>query len=888
MRLLTIARATASPIVLASALLIGASAACAQDAASPGPASGADASTHPAASPNSTSVGATQGSTAPQTASSRPMVTDRPTTVDEIVVTAQKRTQSLQDVPIVVTAVSRQLLQDTGVRDIKDLAALVPGLTVTSTTSETSTSARIRGVGTVGDNPGLESSVGVVIDGVYRPRNGVGFGDLGDVDRIEVLKGPQGTLFGKSTSAGVINILTAEPSFKYGGAAEFTAGNYGAFGGAASITGPLFGDKVAGSLYFADRQRGGFYDVNTGQGPRTATEDNTRDFYTIRGQLLIVPDNQLSVRLIADYTHRDELCCASVIYREGAAAPLVAALGGAGGGEPLTPNPFNRTAYENRPDTQNTYDEGVSAQIDYKLPSINAAITSITAFRDFKSLNGGDLDYSNADLFYRPSTNANSEQFIDLSEELRFAGTYGKLDYLIGGFYANESLRNNFGLVYGSQFTDYLSLLFSAAGGGPLNPGYLQQNFGSNFAANEGSVDQYRQRDNTYAVFTNETLHVTSKLDINAGVRYTIDNKVENTVSTNSDNGAGCAPVNGAYNQLLGAAAAGVPIPAATLAGLGLINETTCLPFESPAYNNFTDHQDETEHAVSGTAKISYRFNPQVLTYASYARGYKAGGFNLDRVACPSDNTLSCAENPGSLTPNKDTEFPGEFADSYELGVKSTLFGRTLLLNATLFDQHFTNFQLNTFNGFVFTVSSVPDVYSKGVDADFVWLPIHNLSFQGGVTLADTRYGHGSQGALLAGDQSAGLPSQYLGAAGAHLPLAPMYSSSISATYQHDLFDTYMGRINLGAKYSSSYNTGSDLDPGKIQKAYAIVDGRLTFGPQTGRWDVELWAENLFNQNYIQVAFDNGFQNGTNNATGVLNAFLGNPRTFGVTGRAKF
>src|SRR3954462_3693165 len=147
-------------------------------------------------------------------------------TVDSIVVTAQKREQNLQDVPVVVTAVGAKLLQDTGVKDIKDLTILTPGLTVTSTSSEASTTARIRGVGTVGDNPGLESSVGVVIDGVYRPRNGVGFGDLGQMERIEVLKGPQGTLFGKNTSAGVINVVTKEPEFSFGANGELTFGNY--------------------------------------------------------------------------------------------------------------------------------------------------------------------------------------------------------------------------------------------------------------------------------------------------------------------------------------------------------------------------------------------------------------------------------------------------------------------------------------------------------------------------------------------------------------------------------------------------------------------------------------------------------------------------------------
>ena len=191
--------------------------------------------------------------------------------VDEIIVTAQKRSNSLQNVPIVVTAVGRQLLQDTGIKDIKDLAVLTPGLLVTSTTNEGSTTARIRGVGTVGDNAGLESSVGVVIDGVYRPRNGVGFGDLGDVERIEVLKGPQGTLFGKSATAGVINILTAAPSFKLGVNADLTVGNYDAIGGAVQVTGPIVGDTVAASLYFADRHRDGYFSVNDGPGPNTAT-----------------------------------------------------------------------------------------------------------------------------------------------------------------------------------------------------------------------------------------------------------------------------------------------------------------------------------------------------------------------------------------------------------------------------------------------------------------------------------------------------------------------------------------------------------------------------------------------------------------------------------------
>src|SRR5687767_2217577 len=174
--------------------------------------------------------------------------------IETIVITAQKREESLQDVPIVVTTLSEQQLRDTGVRDIKELMILTPGLLVASTVNESFTTARIRGIGTVGDNPGLESSVGVLIDGVYRPRNGVSFGDLGEVERIEVLKGPQGTLFGKNTSAGVINVITKKPSFDHSVGVELSGGDYGEMGGSVSLTGPIEENLAAGRLYVTTRE----------------------------------------------------------------------------------------------------------------------------------------------------------------------------------------------------------------------------------------------------------------------------------------------------------------------------------------------------------------------------------------------------------------------------------------------------------------------------------------------------------------------------------------------------------------------------------------------------------------------------------------------------------
>ncbi|TPG42389.1 TonB-dependent receptor [Sphingomonas koreensis] len=804
--------------------------------------------------------------------------------VDDIIVTAQKRSQNLQDVPIVVTTVNQQLLQDTGIKDIKDLAILAPGLLVTSTTSEASTTARIRGIGTVGDNAGLESSVGIVVDGVYRSRNGVGFGDLGNLDRVEVLKGPQGTLFGKSATAGVINILTALPQFDYHVNGSLDVGNYHDYGGEIEVTGPIIKDQLAASLYFADRQRGGYFDVDTGPGPRTATKDTDRNFYTIRGQLLAKPDSNVTFRLIGDYSKRDEHCCIAVITRASQApAPnlannLVAALGG-NDGDPATP--YKRNAYANRPDGQKVRDGGISAQTDWDIGP--GTLTGITAFRDWKTTAGFDADFSTADIDYLPADNSNSTQFKTFSQELRYAGSTPFVDYLVGGFYSNEQLRQNTSVRVGSQFTPYLSLLFSSLVDGAPDPNFLNTGLtfpyvgGVHYNSGDGSVDQYRQTDNTFAAFTNETFHLTDHLDFNGGLRYTIDKKNLNNFDTNVGNGAGCAASNAAFGILAGV------VPAETLEELAGVNETTCLPFLSPGFNNFHNYQSETEHNLSGTAKIAYRFDRALLLYASYARGYKAGGFNLDRVTCAVGKE-GCA--PGSaavLAPITDTRFSRETNDAFELGEKATLFNRKVLLNATLFYQKYKGFQLNTFNGLVFVVDSIPKVVSKGVDTDFVWFATDHLSFQGGLTYADTRYDLNDAQLFDLQDKTG-----FLGGKHSRLSLAPKYSASLSGTYTLDLGSTYKARFNAGAKYSSRYNTGSDLDPGKSQKGYVLANARLAVGPQNDLWSLEFWSENLLDTHYKQVAFDSGFQNVPTNATGVLDAFLGAPRTFGATFRLKY
>lgn len=829
---------------------------------------------------------------------------DQPTTVGEIIVTAQKREQSLQDVPIVVTTLSEQLLEDAGVRDIKDLQILTPGLTVTSTTSETITTARVRGVGTVGDNPGLESSVGVVIDGVYRPRNGVGFGDLGEMSRIEVLKGPQGTLFGRNTSAGVINILTEAPSFVPGFEAEVTGGNFGAWGVGASVTGPLVGDTLAGRLYVATRQRDGFYDVNPGVGPRTDTEDQTQDFWTARGQLLFLPNDTVSIRAIGDYTERSEMCCVASQIRSGPTAALVNALAGGDGVRPAQTGgsfgpapgyqflPYSRTAFSNRDTTQDVRDMGLSVEANIDIDSWNATLTSITAVRDWESTNAMDIDFSGADILYREANGDFGFSMDQLSQEFRLAGATDRMDWLVGAFFAREDLSRQDSYFLGAHYNPYLSMLLTASvPGGPYTnrigcftaPGQTSLGLqaclvglvpptGPTFITGQGVRDSYSQESTSFALFTNNTFHLTDAFDLTVGLRWTRDEKTLNALQDNvGGNGLACAAA--ASNAAAIAGAVG-PATAQTVIG------TFCLPWSNFAFDNRAIHEDYSEDDISGTIKATYRINPDVMVYGSYARGYKGAGYNLDRVQT-------------GVTPEASTFFPAETVDSWELGVKTTLLDGSMLFNVTGFHQTFNDFQLNTFLGTAFVVESIPEVTSTGVDIDLIWFaPVEGLSFQGGLTYAQTEYGDFTA-ADLANPARFG-PLSLL--PGNQMSFAPEWSATGAVTYQRALGGGLVGGFNLSAKYTSEYNTKSDLLPAGMQDAMTLLNGRVSLGAEDERWRLELWGQNLTDEEYYQVVINAPLQGtafasvpyNTATDTQTYNAFLGAPRTWGLTLRLRY
>ena len=826
------------------------------------------------------------------------------TTLAAVTVTAQKREEAMQDVPIMVTALPEQLLRDTGVRDVKDVQVLVPGLTVTSTQSEAQTTARIRGIGTVGDNAGLESSVGVLIDGVYRPRNGVGFGDLGELERIEVLKGPQGTVFGKNTSAGVINVVTRRPHYQQEVEGELTVGNYGALGVSGALNQPL-SDRAAFRVYAAKRERDGFSEVRTGEGPRRETEDGDQNFHTLRGQLLLEPGDSLDIRLSADFTSREENCCVGMTTVRGATANIVDALA-TDEGVVRTADPFARVAYSNRSTAQDIKDKGFAVDVNWDNEWFGGAtLTSIIAWRKWSSINGLDFDFSSADILYRdPKQDESFTGFETFSQEFRLTGSTDRIDWMVGAFFSDEDLTRNETYRLGPDYEPYLSTALINMIAGMLPPGavntanghlFLSQAYApAGVPAGQGFVgfganDKYQQNAKSTALFTNNTWHATDALDLTLGLRYTREDKELASRYSNPNGSLACGSMLAPGGTArVGQALASRVLPWAALtpqqqgAMISQVIGFSCLPWANPLHNGRVTRQEREEKEWSGTLKAAYRWNEHVMTYLSGARGYKAGGFNLDRVQSATGLSIDGA----GIRPVNDTSFEGEFVDSYELGAKTTWAGGNLLLNAALFHQTYEDFQLNSFLGTSFVVRSIPEVTSKGVDAEMLWQPTKGLMLQGGFTYARTRYPDAIPGVDFVPTSGAlyKLP-------GNQVSFAPDWSGSMAVTYEHGFGNNLLGRFNIGAKYMSDYNTGSDMDVEKAQDAFTVVNARLGFGREDNRWMVELWAQNLFDEEYTQVGFDAPLQNVSpvpGNPFNSYNAFLGAPRTYGVTFRVTY
>ncbi len=771
--------------------------------------------------------------------------------IEEIVVTAQKREQSIQDVPIAVSAYDSAFLDDAGVDDVLELQFFVPGLTIYNNQSAAQTNFNIRGVGTAGNSLSLESSVGVYVDGVYRARQSSAIGDLIDVERVEVLKGPQGTLFGKNTASGAVQFLTVAPQIdEFSGFFEANGGSegYGNVNGAINI--PLAEGVAAARLSAGVTQRDGWVDNLT-----TGEELNDRDRYTVRGQLLFLPSDSVEVRVIADYSELDEKCCSASNIFDGPGDTLALFL--AAGGTPPLPGASYVQPIEllgadlvlaDRFDDDvaamdidpfaEIEESGLSVEINWDVGELT--FTSVTAYRSYEATNFVDADFTSLDTL---SLSGGTAEQDTLTQEFRVTGGFGEsVTYVAGVYYFDQDLDNETALRLGSTANALLTggATNGALLGGPAVCAALGITAICDDPAfpNGGRSDNFSSQEQTsWAVFAQADFNLSDDLIATLGVRYLEEEKDMNVIFTESI----FNPVWAAFTPLS--------------------------PFV-PDVDDIT-FEDET---VTGTAKLTYYWNDAVMTYISYGRGYKSGGTNIDRI----DPALT----------GSPLLFDPETSDSYEIGLKGDFLDKRLRINAALYRTDFDDFQANTFVGTGFVLQNAGEIQTEGFEVEVFALPTEWLTLQSGVAYVDAEYESFEGGSCIrtpfgnepdASEPAFPVVCDSSGNTVGGTPEWTVYGSAMVET-RLDSGNLFYGRLD--ANWKDDNPSGTDNDPNKFADSYTLVNLRLGYRFSGDRYDVSVWGKNIFDEDFRDGGFNSVIREGS------LTAYHTEPTTWGITLRA--
>lgn len=848
---------------------------------------------------------------------------------NEIIVTAAKREQTLQAVPIAVSVTTAETVRAGQIRDLRDLQTVVPSLTVANRQNVGNTNFAIRGFGNGSNNAGIEPSVGVFVDNVYRSRSVAQVTDLPNIDRIEVLRGPQSTLFGKNASAGIISITTAEPEFTLGGSAELTYGNYDALLGRARITGPI-DDDTAVSLAGGFSKRDGFFE-NVG----TPGDSNDRNRWFVRGQLLNRSADNLRIRIIADYDRIDENCCTIVNLRNGIATPAVIGVGGQTG-DPL--NPFSGKAYINTPSVNDVTNYGVSGQFDWDV-SDRFTLTSITAYRGTDFFTTQDADFTAADLL---NPLYQDMQVGTFTQELRLAGELSdRATILLGAFYLSEDVKQNSGLIYGEDFRDYGNLLVQSLSGGALSVPMLENVFGSNdgnvytgqfLKAGQGFTEKYKLSSRALSLYGQLDYEITERLTLTVGGSYTDDSKkfVTNAVSSDvfSSIDLDSADYTGFRNTLLyqgalaqsvgqalslgraatageigtyatnNATAYGLMVTGATnyatanqnnpLANpLGALRALQFMPQFLNLPNAVEDGRTDDDN-FSYTARLAYEINSDLNAYVSYATGFKASSINLSRDSRPLLTDRQAIIDAGLSLPNLGfgTRFAApEKARVMEAGLKAN-WG-TGSANLAVFNQDIKGFQSNIFTGSGFTLRNAGKQSTFGVEFEgnaTVW---DALQLTLGVTYLDPKYDDFTMSAVgdLSGTRPAGIPtwSVLMGAQyrqevgnGALIPRVPyLFQSRVQ------MLEGLPNFVVLNPDGSIADSTLAREIAKEYTREINDLTASLTYELDSGL-SLSVWGRNLLDSRNVSVLFDMPAQPRS------LGGYANDPRTYGVTARYSF
>ena len=836
---------------------------------------------------------------------------------NEIIVTATKREQTLQSTPVAVTVTTAETIERAQIRDLRDLSTVVPSLRVNQLQSSANTNFYIRGFGNGANNAGIEPSVGLFVDGVYRSRSASMIADLPDVQRIEVLRGPQSTLFGKNASAGVISIVTREPQFNFGGNVEASYGNFNAIVLKGVVTGPI-SDTIAASIAGGYNKRDG-YVTDTGSNTRT----NERNRWFARGQLLFKPSTDLKVRLIGDYSRIDENCCAAVNIQRSAPSQGSSQVVQLLGGQLSDPaNPFaDRVAY-NFPSTNKIDNWGISGQIDYNMGLLK--LTSITAYRNTKAITNQDSDFSAADLLGRNYQDLRIDTF---TQELRLSTDWeGPVNALLGAFYFNEKINQANELKLGNQFRPYADALIQGLSSQLGSPFTLQQvegilgaaatgdqlaYIGRSFQAGTGFDEKYRLADESYSIFGQVDVKLGERLTLTGGMNYTHDSKTFST-NTTSNEFFSAIPLADFYSTNGYQPGTITPLQANTLGvlmlqGLTLAQAQAAAPnlgalralqFLPPFLNvpNAVESGKVADGDWSVTARLSYDVTDTVNLYASYATGYKAASVNLSRDSRPSAADFSTIQsNPAyaalwlpNLTPG--SRFAGpEDSTVYEAGLKGNWGVATA--NLAVFKQTIKGFQSNLFTGTGFFLANAGKQSTFGIEFEGTVNPTPELTFSLGMTYLDPKYDEFVLSGVgdLTGTKPAGItPLSATFGAQWNKALGNGDRVILRGDFHYEApFALVEGLPNFvrrdpvtGALLPDPYSAAIAAAQSRKQEINQL-NGSLTYALANGM-EVTVWGRNILNKRTILQIFDSPVQ------VGSISGYPSEPRTYGVSARYRF
>jgi len=764
-------------------------------------------------------------------------------TLEEIIVTASKRAQTLQEIPIAVSVTSGEVIEKAQVQDLLDLQSLVPSLKIIQAQTSANADFYIRGFGNGANNPGIEPSVGVFIDGVYRSRPGSAISDLPRLERVEVLRGPQSTLFGKNASAGVVSVVTPVPSGESGGFVSASVGNLNSVVVKGLYEGS-FTDDLSFDISGSYNERDGFI-----ENKETGSDLNDRDRYGIRGQLYYTPTESLSLRLQADYDKIDEACCSAVNVVSGPATGIINAVGGQ-----LVPNDGGATkVYQNFDPTNEVKNYGLSFTGEYDFGSYTG--TTILSYRNSDVRANQDVDFTSADLL---ASDADAVDIDTYTAEVRFASNGGgALDWLVGAFYFDESIEQETDLIYGDAFRTAIDISL-AVGGSPLTlsdaEAIASLANGSLFSAGTGTVETNSLDNQSVSLFGQLDWHLSDDVTATVGFNYTHDEK-QFEISQN------LTDVRALTDLTLFPVAPGVTLD--DIVPLAVFTGAVPVP-------NAIEDDETSDEDVTYTARIAWDVNENINLYATYATGFKASSVNLDRSSAPNAADTAALAAAGSLPVN--TIVGGRFADPeettlYEVGFKGSF--NQVSVNAAVFDQTIKGFQENAFLGTTFLLTNAGKQSVRGAEVDITYSPTEAWLLSFSATYLDPLYDDFETSPN--GDLSGERPSQISD-----------FSYSMSAQYS---FDVGNWEAYVRGDYQYEDESALDNDPAgaaiPVSNEIKLLNMSLGFENQYG-YRVTLWGRNVLDEELIIDTFASPVQDGS------FSAFRNEPRTYGISLRKDF